>query len=618
MGFQYQHLDPEKQEIRLLELDPAKPGRPIRCRLFHASLLDNPQYDALSYMWGPSRPQYDIFVNEAVRFPVGRNLRKALDNLRYPDSPRVVWTDAICINQSDDNEKGFQVRLMRCIYTQAQTVCAWIDHDLGPVREPFEDLDRLGRSEMAIDDIADPTYWHPVADVFRNPYWKRLWIQQELVLARKVDIYCRREVLDGQGLLEFQRQLNAVNYPLENYERPEHHLRDYIDGTLGQGKSLQKSSAYAPPRAFYGGILQGRISQVQARRHAEKYRGKTDVNAPYRRGTLLNLFLQAKALNMADQRDRLFGIVGIATDIDANNIQVDYRGSAAQAFCQIFELFIEKYGNLGFLCFAPNPVRGRESEPCLPSWIPPGPGIEIGEIMASRTCGACTSSEAAVDSKTCRLSVGGIQIDELDFILDREPIDSKPISQWLPRLEAHCRKIWPDMANSNPLYEQQEVVDLFFPHLLPDRYRTVNRLDLPSNDQKLAVLRRVIDVANSVPDGLASMSDVVWGKSENARRAVSGGDYGHCVAMISQLSKSIFVGTNKGRIGTMHLNTTPAAGDAVWIVFGCPMPLVLRPEPNEQGLYLLIGRIVVPSLLDGVAFTLLRTNGAESKKIEII
>jgi hypothetical protein len=379
-------------------------------------------------------------------------------------------------------------------------------------------------------------------------------------------------------------------------------------------------------RAFYGGILQGRVSQVQARNYAEKYRGKTDVNAPYRRSTLLNLFLEAKALRMTDPRDRLFGIVGIARDIDEGDIRVNYSISAAQAFCQIFELFIGKYDSLAFLCFQPEHSQGSKSDdPWLPSWIPSGREIEIGEIMASKTAGKTTSIEASVNSEPCRLSVTGIKIDELDVVFNREPLDEKPISQWLPRLEEICRKLWPDANDSDPLYERQEIIDLFFPHLLPDRYRATHRLEPPNRDQKLATLRRVVYVAKSDsdkstsdPDESPSVFNIVWGRFEKARAAVSGDDYGHCQAMNSCLRHSIFVVTKGGRMGTMHLNSIPTTGDEVWIIFGCPIPLVLRPHENGGGLYSLIGRILVPLLSDGDACSALGTKGVERHKIQLI
>ncbi|GAW24146.1 hypothetical protein ANO14919_137270 [Xylariales sp. No.14919] len=188
-AFPYRPLIPARNEIRLLEVLPARPDSRVTARLFHVSLDDAPHFDALSYMWGAPRPTYDIKLiygaDHLTRFPINRNLRRALDDLRFPDRPRVLWIDAICINQADYAERERQVKLMRRIYSAAQSVCAWVDHGVVPTLRVFDDLQRLGES-VEIQDIYDPEYWYPVADIFRSPYWHRLWIQQELILARHI------------------------------------------------------------------------------------------------------------------------------------------------------------------------------------------------------------------------------------------------------------------------------------------------------------------------------------------------------------------------------------------------------------------------------------------------
>ncbi|KAE8368758.1 heterokaryon incompatibility protein-domain-containing protein [Aspergillus caelatus] len=131
--FQYEPLDPAKREIRLFELWPGKPGSKVVGHLFNVSLDESPSFEALSYTWGPPQPTYNISINGHRAFPVRRNLRKALDDLRQPDKPRVLWTDAIYINQPNNTEKAHQIKLMRSIYSCAQVVCAWLDHSVQPM-----------------------------------------------------------------------------------------------------------------------------------------------------------------------------------------------------------------------------------------------------------------------------------------------------------------------------------------------------------------------------------------------------------------------------------------------------------------------------------------------------
>jgi hypothetical protein len=90
------------------------------------------------------------------------------------------------------------------------------------------------------------------------------------------------------------------------------------------------------------------------------------------------------------------------------------------------------------------------------------------------------------------------------------------------------------------------------------------------------------------PNDSVTLFNTGWGRFEKAREALSGDDYGHFPAMSSCLSISIFMATRGGRLDTMHLDTGPATGDEIWLVSGCPVPLMLRPQAHEEGLYELL------------------------------
>jgi hypothetical protein len=49
-------------------------------------------------------------------------------------------------------------------------------------------------------------------------------------------------------------------------------------------------------------------------------------------------------------------------------------------------------------------------------------------------------------------------------------------------------------------------------------------------------------------------------------------------------------------------------GDEVWILFGCPMPIVLRPNPSKRA-YTLVGCAVIPGLMNGEACEGISENG---------
>ncbi|KAH6681505.1 heterokaryon incompatibility, partial [Halenospora varia] len=66
-----------------------------------------------------------ILVDDTI-VVVTSNLYSALTNLRRGGVSRVIWIDALCINQCDSIEKSWQVQLMGEIYQKAAFVIVWI------------------------------------------------------------------------------------------------------------------------------------------------------------------------------------------------------------------------------------------------------------------------------------------------------------------------------------------------------------------------------------------------------------------------------------------------------------------------------------------------------------
>ncbi|KIN02711.1 hypothetical protein OIDMADRAFT_119868, partial [Oidiodendron maius Zn] len=125
-------LDLQKRESRLLVLCPAfAQNDELVCNLFHASFDDElkiPKYEALSYEWGSLLPSYNLIINGAP-FSIRKNLHDALISLRNQREGRVLWIDAICINQTDDAEKSQQVQIMHLIYSKADRVIGWLGEE---------------------------------------------------------------------------------------------------------------------------------------------------------------------------------------------------------------------------------------------------------------------------------------------------------------------------------------------------------------------------------------------------------------------------------------------------------------------------------------------------------
>lgn len=131
----YGSLRSSSTQIRLLRLLPFRktedetPGpwhdcANIECDLVTVDLERAPDYEALSYTWGEPAPTTQVAANGEM-VPVRPNLTYALAALRSSE-PRLLWIDALCINQDDVQERSHQVRLMGEIYRRAKRVLVWL------------------------------------------------------------------------------------------------------------------------------------------------------------------------------------------------------------------------------------------------------------------------------------------------------------------------------------------------------------------------------------------------------------------------------------------------------------------------------------------------------------
>ena len=116
----------EQREIRILSLAPGIGDSILRGDLIVESLNDDDlHYTALSYTWSGPISQSSIVIG-GVPLHITENLELALRRFRGPNRPKNMWIDAICINQTDNEEKSVQVLMMGDIYANAARTIVWL------------------------------------------------------------------------------------------------------------------------------------------------------------------------------------------------------------------------------------------------------------------------------------------------------------------------------------------------------------------------------------------------------------------------------------------------------------------------------------------------------------
>ncbi|KFY50514.1 hypothetical protein V496_09323 [Pseudogymnoascus sp. VKM F-4515 (FW-2607)] len=294
-AFEYSALQPDKDCTRLVCIQPAgKDDDPISCTLIDAIFGDRPKYQALSYMWGDGADKLKILLDGA-EFYVTHNLFDALQFLRREPNRMPVWIDAISINQADVPERNRQLKMMPYIYFRADTVLVWLGkkyakyesanakEDIGtgpkPARNNISDeaIRPLNSSTVDSDCLSNlASSGHTTSEaefaeeVRIDRYWDRVWIIQEIGKARRIQVCfgCRR-IIDWETFIK----LIAYKAPKERFGGPY-----YLDELLKQ-----------------------------------KYKGSH---------TLRKLLENHRDALCTDQRDKVYGLVGLAED--AGGFPMDY------------------------------------------------------------------------------------------------------------------------------------------------------------------------------------------------------------------------------------------------------------------------------------------------------
>ncbi|WYZ35812.1 hypothetical protein EsH8_X_000459 [Colletotrichum jinshuiense] len=303
--FEYEPFDLDQPGFRLLRLEAG--SGPIHCHVFQAYLDDREvliPYEALSYCWGSSATLcHTILVNGKVLFTTA-NLFDALKELRRQDEDRILWIDAICIDQSNIRERGHQVGWMGRVYARADQVLFW----LGYVEHNTAHL--ISSLHSFIKTVPSEAWWTWALD---DPKWLAVWEQME--------IHCR----EGR-----HRQSSNYSSAFKCLMKNEWFSRVWILQEVANARKafLGCSEGWIDTRAFaMAPTLLGITPTTQCQaiidimpgpsRRYSWWAQKPDICA------LLWRFRESQA---SDPRDRLYALLGLASDVKAGgaNITADY------------------------------------------------------------------------------------------------------------------------------------------------------------------------------------------------------------------------------------------------------------------------------------------------------
>ncbi|CAN9182088.1 unnamed protein product [Alternaria alternata] len=208
---------------------------------------------------------------------VTENLFMALHHLRPVDGYRILWIDAVCIDQGHDKEKGHQVQQMGDIYRTAERVIVWLGTGSQDSDVLMEFLGTLplnaevhSASQLVPRDL-QVRYREPMEKLLDRPWFRRIWVIQEVAKAQRAIVVCgwksvsTRVFTNAPSLLGLEPDLHAkaildvmpghlrarnwynkqptLHILLQNFHRSEAtDKRDMIYALLGMSSSVHERS----------------------------------------------------------------------------------------------------------------------------------------------------------------------------------------------------------------------------------------------------------------------------------------------------------------------------------------------------------------------------------------
>ncbi|KAI1211976.1 HET-domain-containing protein [Annulohypoxylon truncatum] len=474
-------------------------------------------YDALSYTWGDLQKTHEIAVDDQT-LGITRNLYMALMKLRSPTEPRCLWIDAICIDQGNVQERNHQVQMMKRIFSTASSVIVWLGDAEGSVRDTLEMILKCNWSGGKKNLFNYPKEaLQGLGELFKRPWWKRIWIIQEVVAAKEIVVLLGDTIFPWKMLVDLCRAIQVAEF-----------------------------------------LLHPMASMIRS--------------CGYQKFTVLDHFRRNKSMPLVrfvhctqdyqatDSRDKLYALLGMASDVTPDDIIPDYTKPVQEVFLDLVRFMVTNRYDLDIISSG----RLIISNPTAPSWLPDWRGLNTLRPLNSEEVGghfyrASGNTHAVVDMTEfpSSLTAEGWMVDAIDFFDD---------TVTLTHASPSVIQRWQSIAKANV---DITMMSLFWRTIVMDK-------DHLGNQASVSFGRTFDDFVNSSDK---TRSRLVQHFSDAVTRAI--------------LGRRFFI-TKRGRMGLGPPEIQP--NDHIAILKGCHVPLVLRETGDHM---IVVGEAYVSALMNG-------------------
>ncbi|KFA56469.1 hypothetical protein S40293_01046 [Stachybotrys chartarum IBT 40293] len=581
-----------------------------------------PPYRALSYSWRSESPTTDATERCHV-------LQTEKGQLRVLDTVhaffRVLlskgaglddtwwWIDSICINLADVEERSQQVQLMGQIYRNAHAVIIWLGAESDHTDRAVDFIQLLNKTVRQQTHRPGPKeirrifqqhhyqpHWAALTSFFQRRWWSRTWTLQEYAISADTSFWWGSRSVS----------------------------RFAVEGAL-IGADQCTSVAFKGTPAFRHGFSRRRVQIL----HKE---GQAEANTIHM--SLVALAAYSSCFEATDDRDRLYGIKGLATD--SYFLDVDYSYSVEDTYLRFAKAFIEHYKSLDVICFASiySPLPGS----ALPSWVPDWRArsdplsvplmvsqsakrhignlrpfaLAIDEPSNPSPCYAASKDSAAVYTfKGSKLVARGTIVDVVDGLAGSRNTELVQCSTQvnLTKVASDCMSAWEilrKVCKSLVLDRKDRFMrfampdDEFFHDFmwLCDKLMMESVSLVPKEFQEWydctkSLLIRGRSFENILHDSSEAVDIASLSLAPNRDEYIFDTFFGRFFDTVVRMSLRLMV-TRNGRIGLV--SEKASKGDLVGVLLGCSVPILLRQSGDEgEGTFTLVGECFLDGLMDG-------------------
>ncbi|KAI0129537.1 heterokaryon incompatibility protein-domain-containing protein [Xylariales sp. AK1849] len=516
-------------------------------------------------LFGLMQRACDAMVNILGRFP---NVR-----LGTRRKSRIMWIDAICINQEDLKERSQQVKYMTRIYAQSARLVIWMgpEADDSELAMSFMRQQGLKSWNMMTDDReflsairADAGLLPAILSLFSRPWFQRAWIVQGLQ-------DCITEAGGGSSANEVAKS---------NKDRCE--------------------------------ILFVRLGTQEVLRRNPDARGEGSTNA------LLYWIHTIRDSKATDPRDKVFAALGLAdmsevSGYDSGLLPVDYAVDVENVYFNLVEAVVTATKDLTVLCACGE--GGNEYRATwIPDWTISDPAfmfhglVEIEQAHFKKETVATTWNAAkgypasvSFDRGLWTMTAHGFEIGVIDLVLKSPKFPHKNMSQeedysWIMLLLLLCGK-------ETPYRTAKGIKSAFWTTLFAGRILKSNGMKMLEGElSKLKISRwSLLKLAANSLTGRKSLSETQTAAKMLGKWYTSW--------LLEQLDPNtegldIFVIGEKGYIGKSFEPGLLKEGDVVCVLHGLRVPVVLR---RMGGYYKLVRVVYVHGIMEGESVDILES-----------